>query len=213
MTTREGARDVDRVPDAAVQLRLREAVDDRRPARRAAPRRSSATPPRARLVVEPAGEPAATARRRRAGRRSASRRACRRAASRRCRTSTGMRGSASWAVTTSQNAFSVSRLAPVEEDDRRHVLDAVEDDAAASARPSGGLLEDVVVGVAADHLRRRAALLPRQVVRVGVSRRSSTVRSRSRPQRSRLTIAASKPSAPTRQSDPGARSGGPMTRL
>ena len=75
---------------------------------------------------------------------------------------TGIRGSASCAVTQSQNAASVRASGGVEEADRRHFIDARHHDLAGHLVPVVALLEHVVVGIAAAHLRREAAALARQ---------------------------------------------------
>ena len=83
-----------------------------------------------------------------------------------------------------------------------------------------GLLEDVVVGVAAVHLRGTAATLARQLVGIARLPVHTAVREvvgaaevEGHGQRSRWAIAASTAIAPTRMSEPGASSGGPITRL
>ncbi len=83
-----------------------------------------------------------------------------------------------------------------------------------------GLLEHVVVGVAPVHLRSAPLALARQLVGIGRAPVAAPVREvagvsevKRHRQRSRLTIPASIAIAPTRMSDPGASSGGPMTRL
>ena len=116
-----------------------------------------------------------------------------------------MRGSASCAVTTSQNAFSVAASSAVKKRTQRHVLDPVEDDAPGHLVPVTALREHIVVGVPTDQLWRHSLPLRRQTAGVGPCSLAS--------HRSRLTIAAAIPSAPTRQSEPGASNGGPITRL
>ena len=73
--------------------------------------------------------------------------------------STGIRGSESWAVTTSQKARSVRSSPSREEPDPWDVRDPVEHDSTSQGVPVLGRGKDVVVGVAAAHLRGRAAAL------------------------------------------------------
>src|SRR4051794_14709852 len=94
------------------------------------------------------------------------------------------------------------RLSIIEEADRRHVANAVEHDLARHLVPMVGLLVHVVVGIATDHSRCDAPPLLRQVRRLELPAHFSL-----------RTSAATMPNAPTIVSDPGARSGGPMTRL
>ena len=101
-----------------------------------------------------------------------------------------------------------------------HLLDALEHDLARDLVPVLGLLEHVVVRVAAVHLRRDAACAAAAARRVagassrdvrqvgGAARKSLGHRQRSRP-----TNGASRPNAAHQRSDPGASSGGPITRL
>jgi hypothetical protein len=100
------------------------------------------------------------------------------------------------------------------------VVHAGEDHLARDRIPVSGLIEHVEIGVAAVHLRRTATPLAGQLVRiVGLSAGTAlgkvigALRIEGHGQRSRWAIAASSASAPTRMSDPGASSGGPMTRL
>src|SRR6185437_168059 len=106
-----------------------------------------------------------------------------------------------------------------EESDLGHVVDAAEHHLAGHRIPVPGLLEDVVIRIAAVHLRGAAAALARQVI--GVARLTAVAvigemvgaaEVESHRQRSRCAIAPSSAIAPTRMSDPGASSGGPMTR-
>ena len=59
-----------------------------------------------------------------------------------------------------------ARLVDAEEPDRRRVLDAVEHDLPRPLVPVALLGEHVVVGIAADHLRRHALPLPREPMRI-----------------------------------------------
>ena len=99
-------------------------------------------------------------------------------------------------------------------------MDAAQNQLSRDRIPMAGLLEDVEVGVAAVHLRGTAAALARQLVgiarlpvRTAVREVVGAAEVEGHRQRSRWAIAASTPIAPTRMSDPGASSGGPMTRL
>src|SRR5262245_60471098 len=109
------------------------------------------------------------------------------------------------------------RLLGREEADRRHVVDAVEDDPPRDLVPVRRLLEHVVVWVPAVHLWRRPAPLARQVGRIGVRLLAPALGpaevSVAAHYFSRPTRPARTPRPPTRQSEPGARSGGPITRL
>ena len=77
-----------------------------------------------------------------------------------------------------------------------------------------------MVGVAAVQLRRDPAALARQAGRVGrlavgaaVGQMVGVAKAIGHVQRSRRMTAAASPIAPTMVSEPGASSGGPMTRL
>ena len=83
-----------------------------------------------------------------------------------------------------------------------------------------GVRQDVVVGVAAVHLRRDPAALAWQACGVGrlavgsaVGQMTGVAKAPATAQRSRRTTAAANPIAPTMVSEPGASNGGPMTRL
>ena len=113
------------------------------------------------------------------------------------------------------------RLALGEEAHRWHILHPVQHHLPGDCIPVVGLLEHVVVGVAAVHLRGPAAALAGKLVGVGrgASRRGGWAddrrgaKSRRHAQRSRSTMPARMAIAPTSISDPGASRGGPMTRL
>ncbi len=135
--------------------------------------------------------------------------------------STGILGSRSWAMTTSQKAPSVAASGWVKKRISGTFVHPLEDNAAGHLVPMVRLVEHVVVRVAPVHLRGDAIALARELVRIARLLARPEVRQMLRApevpphrhQRSRPNAAAASPIPPTSASDPGASSGGPMTML